>query len=46
VTRLLTDAQLADYRPWLDSQRRLRSLVAELETLSLAIFETDPRWKR
>jgi hypothetical protein len=46
VTRLLTDAQLADYRPWLDNQRRLRSLVAELETLSLAIFEADPRWKR
>jgi hypothetical protein len=46
VTRLLTDAQLAGYQPWLDSQRRLRSLVTELETLSLAVFDADPRWKR
>jgi len=46
VTRLLTDEQLADYGPWLESQRRLRSLVTELETLSLAIAEADPRWNR
>jgi hypothetical protein len=46
VTRLLTADQLASYEPWLDSQRRLRSLVTELETLSLAIFDADPRWKR
>ena len=46
VTRLLSDEQLADYGPWLDNQRRLRTLVTELETLSLAIAEADPRWKR
>lgn len=46
VTRLLTDDQLADYRPWLDNERQLRFLVAELETLSLAIAEADPRWQR
>jgi hypothetical protein len=46
VTRILSDAQLADYGPWLDSQRRLRFLVTELETLSLAIVQADPRWKR
>jgi len=46
VTRLLTDDQLADYQPWFDNQRRLRALLAELETLSLAITDADPRWER
>jgi hypothetical protein len=46
VTRLLTDDQLADYGPWLDNERRLRSLIAELEALSQAIAESDPRWQR
>jgi hypothetical protein len=46
VTRILTDDQLADYRQWLDNDRRLKTLVAELEALTLAITEADPRWKR
>jgi hypothetical protein len=46
VTRLLTDEQLADYGPWSDNERRLRTLVAELETVSLAIIEADSRWER
>jgi hypothetical protein len=46
VTRLLTDDQLADYQEWFDNQRRLRSLMAELENLSLAITDADPRWNR
>jgi hypothetical protein len=46
VTRLLTDDQLADYQDWFDNQRRLRALIAELEALSLAITEADPRWQR
>lgn len=46
VTRLMNDGQLADYGPWFDNERRLRSLVAELEALSLAIVEDDPRWDR
>jgi hypothetical protein len=46
ATRILTDDQLADYRPWFDSHRRLRELVAELEALSLAVAEADPRWNR
>jgi hypothetical protein len=46
VTRILTDDQLADYQPWFDNQRRLRALVAELETLSQAIADADPRWQR
>jgi len=46
ATRILSDDQLADYRPWFDNHRRLRELLAELEELSLAIAETDPRWNR
>ena len=46
ATRILTDDQLADYRPWFDNHRRLRELIAELEELSLAIAEADPRWNR
>ena len=46
ATRILTDDQLADYGPWFDNHRRLRELIAELEALSLAIAEADPRWIR
>ena len=46
VTRFLTDDQLADYQRWFDNHRRLRELIAELETLALAITEADPRWNR
>jgi hypothetical protein len=45
-TRILTDDQLADYGAWFDNHRRLRELITELETLSLAIAEADPRWNR
>jgi hypothetical protein len=45
-TRILTDDQLADYAPWFDNHKRLRELITELEALSLAIAENDPRWKR
>jgi hypothetical protein len=46
ATRILSDDQLADYGPWFDNHRRLRELIAELEDLSLAITEADPRWNR
>jgi hypothetical protein len=46
ATRILTGDQLADYQPWFDNHRRLRELIAELEELSLAIAENDPRWNR
>jgi hypothetical protein len=45
-TRILTDEQLADYGPWFDNHHRMRQLIAELEALSLAIAEADPRWNR
>ena len=43
VTRFLSDDQLADYSDWFDNQHRLRQLVGQLEELSLAIVEADPR---
>ena len=46
ITRILTDDQLADYQQWFDNHRRLRELITELEALSLAIAEADPRWNR
>ena len=46
VTRILTDDQLADYRPWFDNQRRLRDLITEFEILSQQIADHDPRWQR
>jgi hypothetical protein len=46
VTRLVPDDQLDDYRQWLDNDRRLRALVAELEALTLAIADARPRDKR
>ena len=46
VTRILSDDQIADYQAWFDNQRRLRELIAELETLSQEIADADPRWDR
>ena len=46
VTRLVPDDQLDDYRQWLDNHRRLRALVAELEDLTLAIADAEPRARR
>jgi hypothetical protein len=43
ITRLVSDEQLDDYRQWLDNDRRLRALIAELEALTLAIADADPR---
>lgn len=46
VTRLLSEEQLADYQVLFDNHRRLKALVHQLEELSLAIVEADPRWHR
>jgi hypothetical protein len=45
VTRLLSPDQLASYQPLFDNHRRLKDLVRQLEELSVAIVERDPRWK-
>ena len=46
VTRLVPDGQLDDYRQWLGNHRRLRTLVAELEALTLAIADAGQPGKR
>jgi hypothetical protein len=46
VTRILTDDQMADYKPWFDNQRRLRELDRRAGTLSQEITDNDPRWNR
>ncbi|MHB8453023.1 MAG: DUF6788 family protein [Mycobacteriales bacterium] len=46
VTRYLTDEQYQDYRPYFDNARTLRDLIAQLEALSLATIDEDPRWTR
>jgi hypothetical protein len=43
VTRRLTDDQYAACRPWLEAGRRARELLAELETLSAEIMESELR---
>ena len=46
ATRRLSDEQVRDYQPWFDNARTLRGLVGELEVLSLAVVNADPRWQR
>lgn len=43
VTRLLSPDQLQRYQPGFDNARRLRELIAELETLSLQATEQAER---
>ena len=43
VSVVLSPEQVEDYRSWFDNQKRLRSLVHELESLSLAVVDSDPR---
>lgn len=44
VTRNLSPAQLARYRPWFDNASRLRTLTAELEALSVQVAEQTEGW--
>ena len=46
ITRLVPDDQLDDYRQWLDNDRRLRALIAELEDLTLAIADAGQQGTR
>lgn len=46
VSTTLSPDQVDDYRPWFDNKRHLRALVHELEALSLAIIQADPRTPR
>jgi hypothetical protein len=41
VTRRLTPEQTERYRPWIDNDRRIRELLARLETLGIAHLEAQ-----
>jgi hypothetical protein len=45
ITKLLSPDQRDRYQEWFDNTRRLRALVAELETLSVATIEDIEDWK-
>jgi hypothetical protein len=42
LTRRLTDAELAAWQPLFDNARKIRTLLAELQELTLAIVEASP----
>jgi len=44
VTRLLTNEQKERYEVWFDTAKRIRSLLAELEALSLLVAESAEGW--
>jgi len=46
VSKTLSAEQADDYRVWIENERRLRSLVKELENLGLSIIDSDPRTPR
>lgn len=41
VTRVLSNDELARYQPWFDNARRLKELLAKLETLSAQALEAE-----
>ena len=45
VTRRLTDDQLADWQPLFDNAKKMRTLLAELHELPLAIVDPGPAAK-
>ena len=46
VCRWLSPAQREDYQAWIDNDRRLRELLAQLEELGADALSADPRWNR
>lgn len=44
VTKTLSASQAEQYRAWFDNTRRLRSLVAELEALSVEVITQAEGW--
>jgi hypothetical protein len=45
ICRWLSPDQQHDYQAWIDNDRRLRDLLAQLEALGAAALEADPRWQ-
>jgi hypothetical protein len=46
ICRWLSAEQYHDYQAWIDNDRRLRELLAQLEALGAAALEADPRRQR
>ena len=46
VTRYLSDDEITDYRAFFDNAKQLRSLIAQLEALSLSVIEDRARPKQ
>lgn len=46
VSQSLNAEQVAEYRPWIDNQRRLRDLLRELEQIGMSVLGDDPRTPR
>jgi len=46
VGRVLSAEQAEEYRTWFDNERTLRQLMHELEELSMAVADADPRWPK
>ncbi len=42
TTRRLTDAEIADWQPLFDNARKIRTLLAELQDLTLEIVDASP----
>ena len=43
ITRRLSPAELADYQPLFDNARKIRTLLAELQDLTLQVIDQDSR---
>jgi hypothetical protein len=43
ICRWLSPDQQHDYQAWIDNDRRMRDLLAQLEALGAAALEADPR---
>jgi hypothetical protein len=43
VTRRLSPAELADYQPLFDNAKKIRTLLAELQDLTLQVVDEDSR---
>jgi hypothetical protein len=46
VSKMLSSEQAEEYQVLIDNDRRLRSLVQQLERVGLSILEADPRTPR
>lgn len=42
-TKMVRPDQVDDYRSWFENRKRLRDLVHQLEELSMAVVDEDPR---